>query len=169
MVCFAHRMQTNSKQEMITKQDVEKGLQCGLIRLITDPNTAVGTVCQIGELWFYFGGLTADESTPEDYMRNVPTEDIVSEIYDTLLSIKDTEEAGEWTEYLYFETFLKEELKEKAPGMSLHKAIDILKMNRDLCMFNPDTGEKEPMNQACKDLADAINTVLSVISEKGEN
>ena len=107
---------------------------------------SVGTVCQIGEHWFYFGGLTADEMTPEEYLQNVPMEDIVSEIYDTLLSLKDADEAGDWTEYLYYEAFLKEQFKEKSSGMSLHKAIEVLKMNRDLCMFNPDTGEREPMN-----------------------
>ena len=51
---------------MITKEKIKAGLHEGAVRLITDPNMESGTVCQIGELWFYFGGETAEDMTPQE-------------------------------------------------------------------------------------------------------
>ena len=58
-----------------------------------------GTVCQIGELWFYFGGETAEGMTPEEYMECVPLDDIANEIFDALDSFKKD---GFEDEYEYY-------------------------------------------------------------------
>ena len=50
---------------MITLDMVEESIRNGKIRLVTDPNMERGTVCQIGDFWFYFGGETAEEMGPE--------------------------------------------------------------------------------------------------------
>ena len=36
---------------------------------ITDPNMGYGTVCKIGDYWFYFGGITAEEMEPDEYVK----------------------------------------------------------------------------------------------------
>ena len=43
----------------ITKEDIANGITDGIVRFIVDPNMEEGTVCEIGENWFYFGGQTA--------------------------------------------------------------------------------------------------------------
>lgn len=92
---------------------IREGVQKGIIRFVLDPNGdgKTGTVCKIGENWFYFGGLTAEQSSPEEYVRDVPEEDIVKEVLDTLLSFKDSGKELE-DEYVYYALFLKEKLAE---------------------------------------------------------
>lgn len=48
---------------MITKDMIEKGMKCGAVLLTVDPNANFGTVCTIGNGWFYFGGETAEVFT----------------------------------------------------------------------------------------------------------
>lgn len=84
---------------------VRSGLANGLVRLITDPNMERGTVCSIGELWFYFGGLTAEEMSPEEYRKNIPIEDISREIVETLEDFANDESFAE--EYSYYLSILK--------------------------------------------------------------
>lgn len=91
---------------MITKEMIEAGYKAGIVELCESPNDD-GVVCKIGEIWFYFGGLTAEESTVEEYKNCVPEEDIVDEIYGVLDDFrKDGEEFLD--EYLYYECFLRE-------------------------------------------------------------
>jgi len=97
-------------KKAISKDMIRDGIKRGIIRFVKDPNIDSGTVCKIGEYWFYFGGLTAEEETPEEYVRNVPEEDIVSEIYDTLESFRQDD--GLRDEYLYYVTFLRENMKD---------------------------------------------------------
>lgn len=60
-----------------------------------------GTVCNIGDSWFYFGGLTAEQSTPKEYVNNVPLQDIVEEVYEVLKDFSEDEEFID--EYKYYE------------------------------------------------------------------
>lgn len=84
----------------ITKDEIKNGLHKGVITLDVDPNMESGTVCRIGDNWFYFGGLTAEEMSPEEYRKNVPEEDIVNEIFDTLDAFqKDRYFLGEYEYY----------------------------------------------------------------------
>ncbi len=63
-------------KETITIKQIERGIQNGVIRFISDPNMGYGTVCEIGDYWFYFGGESAGEEEPEDYVKNVPLDDL---------------------------------------------------------------------------------------------
>ena len=88
---------------MITKELLKESYNAGIVKLVEDPN-GHGTVCRIGQYWFYFGGLTAEENSPEAYIRDVPEEDILREIWETL-----NEFAQDFpTEYQYYESFLNE-------------------------------------------------------------
>ena len=89
---------------MITKEKIKAGLREGVVRLTTDPNMGSGVVCQIGELWFYFGGETAEDMTPEEYMKCVPEGEIADEIFEALESFKT---AGFEDEYEYYEERLE--------------------------------------------------------------
>ena len=72
----------------ITTADVRHGIKAGVIRFITSPNDGIGTVCAIGDYWFYFGGYTAEEIEPEDYLDTVGIFDTAREIKDALEGIK---------------------------------------------------------------------------------
>ena len=84
----------------ISSNEIREGLDLGIVRLITDPNMDEGTVCEIGGSWFYFGGMTAEEMTPEEYLENIPQEDIVREIVETLQEFEnELEYSDEWAYY----------------------------------------------------------------------
>ena len=93
----------------ITKDMLKTGLDVGCVSLILDPNMESGTVCQIGEHWFYFGGQTAEEMTPQEYLNNIPKDDIISEISDALEGLKN--DLGCTDEYQYYNAVLREHLK----------------------------------------------------------
>ena len=93
----------------ITVQEILEGLHNGYVELV-ERGCGTGTVCQIGEYWFYFGGITAEELSPEEYLRDVPMEDIAREIVDTLSSFHDDEDFAD--EYRYYRSFLREAASE---------------------------------------------------------
>lgn len=92
---------------MITREQIEAGIQQKIVRFIVDPNMGHGTVCEIGEHWFYFGGETAEAENPEEFLRNADVKDVVNSIMDTLTDIGtiDDYECG------YYEAVLKESLR----------------------------------------------------------
>lgn len=105
---------------MITKSMIEDGLRDNTIKLIIDPNMRAGTVCQIGDDWFYFGGHTAEELEPDDYRAAVPIDDIVSEIYDVLESFREDSFFEE--EYTYYVSVLTENfVRQIEPGIELYR------------------------------------------------
>ena len=57
---------------MITKEKISAGLKERLVTLEVDPNMGSGTVCRIGDWWFYFGGETAEEMNPDKFLKCVP-------------------------------------------------------------------------------------------------
>ena len=66
-----------------------------------------GTVCAIGDdgYWFYFGGATAAEENPEEYLRKVPIEDVVSEVFAELEDFRKNHDTfGD--EYAYYAAIL---------------------------------------------------------------
>lgn len=95
---------------MISKGMVKTGYKAGLIQLIGSPNED-GICCRIGDLWFYFGGLSAAEAESTDSYIKVETEEnIIAEIHNTLEAFRkdgifyiESEE-----EYNYYEMFLRE-------------------------------------------------------------
>lgn len=91
---------------MITKQTIKDGYNKGFITLIKSPN-GDGIACQIGDNWFYFGGLTAEGyDTVEKYKMEIDTKTIIDEIYSVLNDFKDSGEELK-DEYLYYEYYLK--------------------------------------------------------------
>lgn len=96
----------------ITKAMIRDGIENKIVKFDIDPNMGAGTICKIGENWFYFGGITAEESDPEEYVAAVPTETIVDEIYDVLEDFKVLPEYHD--EYRYYYYYLKEQLNTTA-------------------------------------------------------
>ena len=47
--------------------------------------------------------------------------------------------------------------------MTRKEAITQLKMDRDLCSFNPMTGEEEPMNEDCRKSAEALEMAIKAL------
>lgn len=88
---------------MISKEMIKQGIEQGVIKFIVDPNMNNRTVCRIGEGWFYFGGVTAEAMNPEEYLKEVPIEDIVNKICEVL---KDNSCGIFEYERKYYETYL---------------------------------------------------------------
>lgn len=91
---------------MITKKMIEAGIRQGIVKLIVGPLFNVGTVCQIGDNWFYFDEA-ADHLGPEEYQKKVSVEDIANKIYDIL---KDDLGGTDEYEREYYESYLKENI-----------------------------------------------------------
>ena len=89
---------------MITKEMIRLGIKERLITFEIDPNMEAGTVCRIGDSWFYFGGQTAEEMNPDEFLKNVPDGDIIQEIYDVLNEFSKYDETKD--EYDYYESIL---------------------------------------------------------------
>ena len=102
-LCESNFLERNEKI-MITKNQIEAGIEKGIIRFVTDPNMGSGTVCAIEDNWFYFGGLTAESEDPDAYVKNVPIKTRVEEIFDVLEDFKTQEEFID--EYRYYESVL---------------------------------------------------------------
>lgn len=49
--------------------------------------------------------------------------------------------------------------------MTREEAIAQLKMDRDLCNFNPMTGEEEPMNEDCRKSVEALDMAIEALEE----
>lgn len=48
--------------------------------------------------------------------------------------------------------------------MSIEKTIEVLKYNRDMCFFDPTTGENDhPINKDCAELAEALNDAIAAL------
>lgn len=91
---------------------IRRGIASGVVRFIVDPNLESGTVCAIGDYWFYFGGETAEHESPKEYLKHVPIEDVVGEIISVLNEfLLDEDTFGD--EYKYYEAVLKEAEAEK--------------------------------------------------------
>lgn len=96
---------------MITKSIIRNAIRENIIQFVVDPNMESGTVCQIGDNWFYFGGMTAEDMTPQEYLEAIPMDDIISEVFDALEGFRQESEADEDDcEYAYYEAYLKEHL-----------------------------------------------------------
>ena len=97
---------------MITKDEIKLGVKSGVVQFITDPNMESGTVCKIGDNWFYFGGAEAEASSPYDYVTNVPLDDLVDEIY---VALEGLNKNGFDDEIEYYSLILTENYDETKP------------------------------------------------------
>ena len=103
----------------ITTWMIRRGIEQGLIRFVVDPNLGHGTVCQIGEKddsgkipknnWFYFGGLTAEEEDPEEFLQGVNQDQMIQDIFSTLTGFFQSDETMD--EYRFYYEYLRENLK----------------------------------------------------------
>ena len=50
--------------------------------------------------------------------------------------------------------------------MTREEAIAQLKMDRDLCNFNPMTGKEEPMNEDCRKSAEALDMAIKTLEQQ---
>lgn len=120
----------------ITPGLIKQGIKQGLVRFIKDPNAESGTVCAIGEHWFYFGGQTAEELAPETYLEAVGIHDTIQEIVETLDDFKAA--GGSMAdEYAYYDHFLRENLNLASPNRRNRKKQKITLINaRRFCGFD---------------------------------
>lgn len=91
---------------MITEDMVREGIRNGSVRFVKDPNMEHGTVCQIGEDWFYFGCLKAEELNPDEYITEMPEDDVAALVFDALEQIRNDGAFDD--EYAYYEAYLTE-------------------------------------------------------------
>lgn len=66
---------------MVTKEILKQGIDKGIVKFVPNPNLDTGMVCQIGEYWFYFGGMTAELEMQDDFLKNSDKKEIVNSIY----------------------------------------------------------------------------------------
>lgn len=99
----------------ITNEEILHGLKTGIVRIIDasgSPYYGDGIACEIGSggvsNWFYFAGIEGEDTTAAEYLRNVPLEDIASEIVDALEDFEVSEDQGEHDEWLFYRTVLDE-------------------------------------------------------------
>ena len=52
--------------------------------------------------------------------------------------------------------------------MTREEAIAQLKSDRDLCNFNPMTGEEEPMNEDCRKSAEALDIAINALEQESK-
>ena len=88
----------------ITLDMVAKAYKDGVAYLDESPN-GDGVVCKIGDGWFYFGGLTAVESTVEEYKASVDEQNILKNI---LYAIEEIGMNLSMDEYDYYATVFEE-------------------------------------------------------------
>lgn len=116
-------LRSSPKNFMITKKMVKTGFERAIITLEEDPNMESGTVCRIGDHWFYFGGEDAEAMSPAEYISKTNGRKIVDDIYTALSELED---AGMNEEYAYYEAVLREagisDGEAEASGLNLYAA-----------------------------------------------
>lgn len=96
---------------MITKNMIRDGINEDLIRFIPDPESATGTVCEIGSNWFHFGNYIAENELPEEFLYYEDKDEIVDDIWETLNGFREDESCAET--YGYYESYIKGGLNRK--------------------------------------------------------
>lgn len=92
---------------MITKGMVAEGFQRGLIRLIDAPYDH-SAVCEIGDYWFYLSDDDSLALSVDEYVKIVPVEKTIDNIFMTLEEFRESEDDVYNSSYTYYESFLLE-------------------------------------------------------------
>lgn len=87
----------------INEEEILLGMEAGVVSLLTNPELGTGTVCRIGDMWFCFGGVRAEEMDADEYIATVPPDEIAREIVETLANRDSELTDAEWK---YYRTFL---------------------------------------------------------------
>lgn len=111
---------------IITKDMIKRGYEQGLIKLKANSDSVAyehvldkmdetgeefGVVCYIGENWFYFGGVDAEESMLSEYINSHSSKTIIDKIFEAVDDFRsDFDTFGD--EYMYYYYFLLENLSD---------------------------------------------------------
>ncbi len=87
----------------ITLQDVEHGYKNGTVKLIDSPY-GDGTVCKIGEHWFYFGGAAAGACSVEEFKKYICEDWIIRQVFEALEDMRYDPTFED--EYAYYQSIL---------------------------------------------------------------
>lgn len=135
---------------MITRDMIRDGIRNGSISFVKDPNMDHGTACRIGDNWFYFGCLKAEELNPDEYIKTIPEDEVVGLIFNTLEASR--EDGAFDDEYAYHEAYLTERLHKNHPLYDSGMLIPLRDRDRELeelweefgdVPMDPDTEEIE--------------------------
>lgn len=93
---------------MIKKCQIKQGIRNGTIESVKrDRYGCFGTVCKIGSYVFYFGGETAKQESPAEYLLNSNMKDTIDCVWDALNELRRGDDDSKY-EYTYYESILKE-------------------------------------------------------------
>lgn len=114
---------------MISKTTIKNGIAYGSIRFIKCPD-GDGTVCKIGEHWFYFDG-SAEDMCPAEYIAAHSLEELTAKVYKGLVALILEVNSDE---YAYYEAFLngKKSLFKETP----QKLLDDIGMEESARLFS---------------------------------
>lgn len=72
----------------LTIEQIRRAINMGLIKFVVDPNLESGTVCSIGEYWFYFGGEAAEQEFPDTFLANADMDEVARDISESIDALK---------------------------------------------------------------------------------
>lgn len=98
---------------MITKNMVRVGIKENLIRFVSNPDSVTGTVCEIGDEWFYFGNAETEKKTPTEYLAGTTSDEIVVDVFQTLNDMREQEALSD--DYAYYESVIRDGLHKRPP------------------------------------------------------
>lgn len=104
--CFVRKMCDLYNGE-ITRDLIVEGINQKIVRFGWPDNGEDTVCCLIGDNWFYFGGLAAEQITPSEYIRVTDMDENIDNIMTVLNDFKTLCP----DEYFYYYHYLKENLK----------------------------------------------------------
>ncbi|MCD7868191.1 MAG: hypothetical protein LUG62_08400 [Clostridiales bacterium] len=143
---------------MITKEMIAEGRANGTIKLVKDPNLEKGTVCQIGDYWFYFGGSKDLDYDPDEYVFHISEEDIQKNILSALEDFRE-DRLTFGDEYDYYESYLREQADNQTQVFIVVDYIpNVLKnifspLQLEDMMLHPESRLNPDVNQKIRDAA----------------
>lgn len=90
---------------------IEDGIKYHLIRFINDPSVGSGTVCAIGDNWFYFGGELVENINSNELFDFFTENEIVDFVFNVFESLCKSENEEAIDEYQYYYSYLRNNLR----------------------------------------------------------
>lgn len=148
---------------MITKSKIKKGIEDGVVIFKVDPAMKKGTICQIGRSWFYFGDETAEEMNPDEYLKNVPIDDIIDEILIVLDDFRQSKIFDSKSEYDYYDAILSSNEDQTIKCELVRLATSKLNSLKDYLYGKPERSDDPYTNGAVDGEYDAWIAVLDAL------
>lgn len=104
---------------MITRKMLKQAYEADIVELINSPN-GDGTVCRIGEDWFYFDSDHGGNYLAADYEKEFDTEFTLAKIYERLEEMRENPDLFS-NEYDYCESYIREHLIPSDANVDLMK------------------------------------------------